>query len=1220
MKTFKAAAERLAAGDHISIGRVPDGFDAVAVADLARAFAADRRKAAIVHVARDGARMASLERELAFFAPEMEVLTFPAWDCLPYDRVSPSAPVIARRMTTLARLVGTRGGDKPRIVLTTANAVTQRVIAPDRMGAQSFSAAPGNAIDLDKLVQWLEINGFSRTATVRDTGEYAVRGGIVDLYPAGLPEPVRLDFFGDTLESIRSFDPETQRTTGTLRALDLVPMSEVVLSSETIPRFRQGYVGLFGAARRDDALYEAVSEGRRYPGVEHWLPLFHTGLATLFDYLPDVPVLLDHQFEDAVRDRLAQVADYYEARLSAQSDGGGPAYNPLPPDRLYLSADELETALAATGVARLSPFEVGGSHDDVEGSSSPSPLAGEGRGGGYPSAPVSRKEIPPSRLALLGESVSPARGERKREAYFDAGARAGRSFAAERAEEGGNVFDAVVAHVEARREEGRRVVLASWSAGSRKRLAGLLADHGLKGTADIATWAEALALPKGKTGLAVLGLEQGFETADVAVISEQDVLGDRLVRPRRKSRRAQDFLTEITSLSTGDLVVHIDHGIGRFVGLQAIEAGGAPHDCLEIHYAGGDKLFLPVENVDLLTRYGSEEMDVALDRLGGAGWQNRKARLKQRIREMAGELVKIAAERALNPAARLTLPEGLYGEFCARFPYEETEDQNAAIDATLADLAAGKPMDRLICGDVGFGKTEVALRAAFATAMNGKQVAVVVPTTLLARQHFKTFQERFRGFPVKVAQASRFVGAAELKEVKAGLAAGTVDIVVGTHALLGKAIKFADLGLVIVDEEQHFGVAHKEKLKQLRAEVHVLTLTATPIPRTLQLAMTGVRDLSIIATPPVDRLAVRTFISPFDPVTIREALLRERYRGGQSFFVCPRIEDIAELRAFLASDVPEVKVAVGHGQMAASELEDVMSAFYDGQYDVLLSTTIVESGLDIPNANTLIVHRADMFGLAQLYQLRGRVGRSKARAYALLTVPAARTMTVGAERRLKVLQSLDSLGAGFQLASHDLDIRGAGNLLGEEQSGHIREVGYELYQQMLEEAVAELKAGKKITVGQWSPAITIGTPVLIPEDYVPDLDLRLGLYRRLANVETDEELQGFSAEFADRFGERPKEVDQLIDFVGIKLLCKRANVEKVDAGPKGVVLAFRDNAFANPDGLIIWLAKKEGDAKLRPDMRLVFRRDWADAAARLKGTTVLLKTLVGIAEGKKKAA
>ena len=666
------------------------------------------------------------------------------------------------------------------------------------------------------------------------------------------------------------------------------------------------------------------------------------------------------------------------------------------------------------------------------------------------------------------------------------------------------------------------------------------------------------------------------------------------------------------------MIVHVEHGIGRFVGLKNIEAGGAPHDCLELHYAGGDRLFLPVENLELLSRYGSEDSEAALDRLGGGAWQARKAKMKQRIREMAHALIKIAAARALHEAPKHIPPEGLYDEFCARFLYDETEDQQRAIDAVLDDLASGHPMDRLVCGDVGFGKTEVALRAAFAVAISGFQVAVVVPTTLLARQHFKNFSERFKGLPLVVRQASRFVPAKELTETKKGLADGTVDIVVGTHALLGKSVSIKNLALVIVDEEQHFGVAHKERLKEMRAAVHVLTLSATPIPRTLQLALTGVRELSLIATPPVDRLAVRSFVTPFDPLIIREALLRERYRGGQSFYVCPRIEDIAEARDFLAREVPEAKVAVAHGQMPASELENVMTAFYEGQYDVLLSTAIVESGLDIPTANTLIVHRADMFGLAQLYQLRGRVGRSKLRAYALFTVPAEKPVTDQAEKRLKVLQSLEGLGAGFMLASHDLDLRGAGNLLGDEQSGHIKEVGYELYQKMLEEAVAALKAGiaddEEISDTQWSPTITIGTPVVIPEHYVPDLSLRLSLYKRLSTMDEDTEIEAFAAELVDRFGSMPDEVEQLLALVRVKALCRRANVDRLEAGPRGIIVSFRDNAFAQPEALMRFLQKQGSLAKVRPDMKIVFMDDLPKPAARLKASSRLLKQLVKLAE------
>ena len=1170
-------ASLLAVGRPLTLASVADGAEGLVLADLARAIAAqpDAPATSLAVVCRDGPRMAELARALAFFAPDLAVLEFPAWDCQPYDRVSPHPAVAASRMTALSRLARLKGQDRPSVLLTTVNAALQRVPEINVVARQALSAAPGNMLAMDGIVRWLELNGFVRSATVREAGEYAVRGGIIDLFAPGPALPVRLDFFGNTLESIRTFDPETQLSAEQLRALDLVPAAEFQLTSETIRRFRTGYVQSFGAAAPDDLLYEAVSEGRRYPGMEHWLPLFHDRLDTLFDYVPATPVAVEPLAEDAARERFAQIADYYEARREALAQhpakgaaSAGVPYKPLPPDRLYLAESEWHARLDAGKLVRLAPF-----------------AAPEGT-----------------------------------QAVIDAGTRPGRNFAPERARPDVNVFEAVHTHVGALQSAGKRVLFALWSEGARERMSLVLAEHALLNLVNVDNWPQALARPAVEIALGVLGLESGFETESVAVIGEQDILGDRLVRPRRGTVRAENFIAEASSLAAGDLVVHADHGIGRFVGLRTIEAAGAPHDCLEVHYAGNDKLFLPVENIEMLSRYGAGETAVELDRLGGAAWQSRKARMKSRIREMAGELIKIAAERQLREAPRLTVGHGVYDEFCANFPYEETDDQRVAIAAVLDDLASGRPMDRLICGDVGFGKTEVALRAAFVAVMGGKQVAVVVPTTLLARQHFKTFSERFHALPVTVAQASRLVGNAELAKVKAGIASGTVDIVIGTHALLGKSITFRDLGLLVVDEEQHFGVAHKERLKALRAEVHVLTLTATPIPRTLQLALTGVRELSVIASPPVDRLAVRTSVSPFDPLIVREALLRERYRGGQSFYVCPHIEDLADAKAFLDTQVPEARVAVAHGRMPSSVLEDVMSAFYDGKYDVLLSTTIIESGLDIPTANTLIVDRADMFGLAQLYQLRGRVGRSKSRAYALLTLPVGRRITPQAERRLKVLQALDTLGAGFQLASHDLDIRGAGNLLGDEQSGHIKEVGFELYQQMLAEAVASLKAGIAEPVAdRWSPQITIGTPVLIPADYVADLPVRLSLYRRLADLDDERDIDAFGAEMVDRFGAMPPEVKHLLATVVVKALCRRANVAKIEAGPKGAVISFRDDRFANPEGLIAYIRDQGREARVRPDMKVVFFADWEEPEDRLRGAARILRALAAIAAPAKAA-
>lgn len=1150
---------------------VPEGLDALVIGQMARASGESGAPKTILHIARDDQRMEALRSSLKFFAKDIPVVSLPAWDCVPYDRVSPNADISARRVTALAKLALSKRS-KPHVVLTTVNAALQRVPSRQFFKRSVVQLAGGNIVDMDALAGKLERFGYFRTGTVMDKGEFAVRGGIVDLFPAGHSRPIRLDFFGDTLESIRSFDPATQRTATKVDKLVLLPVSEVPFGKEAKSRFRQNYVELFGAVKGDDPLYEAVSSGTRFQGMEHWLPLFHDKLETVFDYVPGAVLTFDHLAEDARTRRLEQIDDHYDARVEAleQKAFGAAPYKPVPASSMFLNDEEWKEFLHGETIRSFTPFE-----------------------------------IPEGSEAI--ESLS-------------LGGRRARSFASERAAEGVNVFEAAAKHIVGLRKQGKRTIVACWTNGARERVSNLLKEHGLGAMEKADSWQDVLLLDKSMTALSVLGLENGFETADFSILGEQDILGDRLVRQSKRKKSGSDVLQEASSLTPGDLIVHADHGIGQFVGLKTIEAGGAPHDCLELSYHGGDKLYLPVENIELLSRYGSDDAGVQLDRLGGGAWQARKSRLKKRLRDMAQALIAVAAARLTREAPIFELPEGPYEEFCMGFPYEETEDQLNSIDAVIEDLASGRPMDRLVCGDVGFGKTEVALRSAFVTVMAGKQVAVVVPTTLLARQHFKTFSERFKGLPVRVAQASRLVSTKELNSVKEGVKNGEVDIVVGTHALLGKSISFADLGLLVIDEEQHFGVQHKERIKQLRDDVHVLTLSATPIPRTLQLALTGVRELSLITTPPVDRLAVRTFITPFDPVILREALLRERYRGGQSFYVCPRISDLDEAEAFLKDHVPELKITRAHGQMPTGELDDVMNAFYDRKYDVLLSTTIVESGLDIPTANTLIVHRADMFGLAQLYQLRGRVGRSKTRAYAYFTIPANKPLTATAEKRLNVLQSLDTLGAGFSLASHDLDIRGGGNLLGEEQSGHIREVGFELYQSMLEEAIATLKGGGEHEEDQWSPQISIGTSVLIPEHYVQDLQVRLGLYRRLSSCDDAGQIDELAAELADRFGPVPDEVEHLLDIVQIKVLCREAGVAQVDAGPKGAVLSFRNNAFANPAGLLEFVQQQGRRVKLQPDHKLVYREDWDLPEDRLRGTRQLVKKLAAIAAESKKAA
>jgi transcription-repair coupling factor (superfamily II helicase) len=1128
----------------LTLAAVPPGFLPWLSADLARVAHGHGKPGRAVIIASDETAMRALADTAEIFAPELQVLTLPAWDCLPYDRASPALRNMGERLAALHALQ--QPLKRPQLLIMTANGATQRVLTPFRSRQLTRWIAAGERIDREALTNQLASLGYQRTDSVAEHGEFAVRGSLIDLFPPGERQALRLDFFGDEIESARRFDPADQRSTGAADAFMLMPASEALLDDDSIKRFRERYRETFGATATGDPLYQAVSEGRRSAGMEHWLPLFEEKLASPFDYLSsDDIVVRDSGVDGALDSRFESLEDYFQNRTrTMQSEAG--SYRPLPPAALYLSKDEWTAAIADRPIHRTS---------------------------GFPEA----------------ESAT----------TIDFAVEAARDFGPERARNA-NVYEAVADHIATLRRSDRRVVLASYTRGARERLAGLIEDHGVKAQKQVDSWQEALG-SKTQPTLMVLPLDHGFTTKNVAVLTEQDMLGDRLVRRRKRRKSADAFLAEIASLSPGDLVVHADHGIGKYEGLTQIPVSKTPHDCVAIEYAGGDKLYLPVENIELLSRYGSEsEGGVSLDRLGGEAWQRRKARMKERIREIAGQLIKTAAVRAMR-SAPVAEPDSAFPQFVDRFPYEETEDQERAIADVLNDLDEGKPMDRLVCGDVGFGKTEVALRAAFVVAMSGLQVALICPTTLLARQHYSNFVERLQGFPIEVGRLSRLVPTAEAKKTKEGLEKGQVDIVIGTHALLAKGIKFKKLGLVIVDEEQHFGVSHKERLKALKADVHVLTLTATPIPRTLQMAMSGLRELSVIQTPPVDRLAVRTYVTPWDPVVVREALLREHYRGGQSFFVAPRVADLPDLEQWLRDEVPEVKAITAHGQMAASEVEERMSAFYDRKYDVLLSTTIVESGLDIPSANTLIVHRADRFGLAQMYQLRGRVGRSKVRAYAYLTTPADRMITETAQKRLQVLADLDSLGAGFQLASHDLDIRGAGNLLGDEQSGHIKEVGFELYQSMLEEAIIEQKAGGVARQEDFSPQISVDAPILIPEAYVPDLDLRMGLYRRLGDLDDKRSIEEFAAEMIDRFGPLPAETSNLLKVVETKLNAKKAMIAKLDIGAKGAVVTFAESGFPDLQGLLAYIDRLKGSAKLRPDSKLSIARDWPTPEARLNG-------------------
>lgn len=1099
----------------------------------------------VLYVAINEAQLSHVYDMLKFMDPSFEVVILPPWDCLPYDRISPKSDIMAARMESLAKI---NGSDK-LCVLTTASAILQKLVPPDQILQATQPIRVQSEIDLSLLTEELITIGYNRVGTVREPGEFVVRGGLFDIFPVNSRFPLRIDLFGDEVESIKSFDPIDQRTLEDVDSFQIQAVGEINFSTQSCQIFCRNWRDTFGAQSMSDPIYQSIQAGRMFPGQEHWLPMFFDKpLSDVFAYInPKWQILVDHQVKAAIKERHDIIADYYKTRL-INLNTDETSYRPIKPDALYLSSEEVENNFLNFNLVTLTP--------------------------------------------MLQENSPDFKG------------RSAISFPSTSSE---NPYNLLLERAQDYLDRKMKVVLACYSEGSRARISGILEDHGGK-----ISLVESLSEVTTKSlCLAVIDIERGFTTDDLVLITEQDLLGERLVRPRKRKINADLFISEVSSLTPGDLVVHEEHGLGRFESLQTLEVSGTAHDCVCVMYSNNDKLFIPVENLEILSRYGSDRDSILLDKLGGAAWQARKARIKEKIRQIADSLIKVAAERKLRKGQVLEKSAGIFDEFCASFPYVETEDQARAIEQALQDLASGQPMDRLICGDVGYGKTEVAIRTAFVAAQQGLQVAVIAPTTLLCRQHFLNFNNRFSGFGIRVAQLSRLVSAKQKSEIKSGLAKGEINVVIGTHALLAKDIKFLNLSLVIIDEEQRFGVEQKEKLKQLKSEVHVMTLTATPIPRTLQMALNGVRDMSLITTPPIDRLAVRTFVMPYDSVTIREAILREYHRGGQCFYVCPRISDLDQVREQLIELIPEIKIVTAHGQMSASALEDVMLEFDKRHYDMLLATNIIESGIDIPNANTLVVHRSDHFGLAQLYQLRGRVGRSKQRGYAYFTLPPEKVLSENAMRRLGVLQTLDSLGAGFQLASHDLDIRGAGNILGDEQSGHIKEVGVELYQQMLNEAIA----GHNTPVNEdevrlWTPQINIGIAVLIPETYVYDFNLRMSLYQRASSLECKEELDSFAVELIDRFGPLPAEVLNLLYVIELKILCRKAGVERVDAGAKGVLITLYKNQFTNPIALVEYIASQKGSASVRGDQRLSLIRPWSDIHVRIQGLKQILSEIV----------
>jgi transcription-repair coupling factor (superfamily II helicase) len=1083
-------------------------------------------------LAENHTHMQQLAAEAAFFNPELSIATLPAWDVQPFDRLSPDVTLQAGRLRACGQI------NQADIIVTTVNALSVR-LPGWRPAAVIFSPeTPGSRAEKIRTLVRL---GYVRVGTVSEPGEFAVRGEVVDVYPADGTAPVRLDFFDDDIESLKIFDPLSQRSEESVTAVTLPPASELMLDEAAVSRFRKGYREYFPEGVKDE-LYAAVSEGQLPALAIHYLPLFfEKPLQSVFDVLPAATrILVSATFENALKTRQESIADAYATRLKLLAQGAEEnTYRPLLPNLLYLTEADWLQAQRSFAWVGMADFDDGSA--DLQ------------------------------RAAMHGHRFGTTLNQRVEGAV-----------------------EAIVAH------KGERVVLSAGTSAGLNQLQKTLCQKNERVQNRI----------KAQVG----PLERGFLAGAQLYITEQDVFGPRQgAASSRKKRAGEAAIVHFADLQAGDFVVHDEHGVGRFDRLETLEIDGTRQDFLKIFYAGDDRVYVPVEALNVISRYSSAEAGTpALDKLGGAAWQARRARVKKNLLVMAAELMKTAAARNIIKKQPLTPQVGLYDDFVAMFPYQTTVEQEAAIQDVLEDMACPHPMDRLVVGDVGFGKTEVALRAACVAAGNGKQVAIVCPTTLLARQHYDVFTQRFAGFPFNIVQLSRLVGAAEARTAKQQLLEGKADIVIGTHALLSKDIRFKSLGLLVIDEEQRFGVAHKEKLKQLKENVDVLTLTATPIPRTMHMALGGVKQLSTISTPPVDRLAVRSYVLSFDAKVIRDAILREVHRGGQVYIVTPKVKNIPKLVETLQALVPEADFGAAHGQMSEQGLEEIMRAFYAGDFQVLVSTTIIESGLDVPRANTLIVHQAGRFGLSQLHQLRGRVGRRATRAYAYFLLPEG-NLGEKAARRLQILQRLEGLGAGFQLASFDMDLRGAGNLVGQEQSGHLNDVGFELYAKLLQEAVAELQAAQEGTVahkGEFRPVMNLGISYLIPEHYVPDIGLRMQLYRRLAHLEDKQAIEDFRAELIDRFGTLPEETERLLEIVEIRNRCQALQIDKVDAGGQGAVVRFYQNTFAQPEALLAYIHAHAGVVTVNRDQTLTFHRAWGDGAnKRLAGMRKILTEL-----------
>ncbi len=1086
---------------------------------------------------------------IKFFNKEIEIIDFPSWDCLPYGHVSPRKSIISKRFSSLVNILSL--SHKPKIFLASSDSILQKTLPKDLLKTSVLELTKGKGFVIEEIKNSLNQLGYLRETSVYSPGEYSVRGGIIDIYPSGLDFPVRLEFFGDILEKIRAFDPNTQITYKQLESVKLLIASEVSLSKERIENFRRNYRKKIGRIEFDDSIYNLVSQNILPEGIEHWLSFFYNKIDSVLCYLKDSTISLDSNFNNSIEKKWQSIKDAREFDL-AHGTGNKYRLALLEPSALYLSPSDFW------------------------------------------------KELENNNL----KSVNLFQNEKNQTRFLP-----GKNFAAERNNNQKSLFSSVIDHVKDKRRY-LNIILTGFSIGSIERLISILKEYGLQSAEELNNFNQVYKF-KRKVFYSFANFDNGFETDDFLIITEQDILGGELRKKEKKNKNPTSIFEDLKSIREGDLVVHIDFGIGRFLGLKNIEVNKVKNDFLEIEYENSDKIFVPVENIELISLYGSHISK--LDRLGAASWQNRKANVKKRIKAIAKQLIDVAAKRLLVKTPKVSIQEDIWKEFSDRFPYVETDDQLEAISDVRKDFLSGTPMDRLICGDVGFGKTEVAMRASFLMVSNSKQVVIVVPTTLLAKQHLDSFKKRFDSYPINIEMLSRLTPRRYLENILNDVAIGSVDILIGTHSVLSKKVQFKDLGLAVIDEEQSFGVDQKEKLKLISPDLHVLTLTATPIPRTLQMAFSGIRDLSLINTPPKNRTSIETTLMEFDAGTLRSAILREVYRGGQVFFVVPRIKDINFVNDFLVKDLFEIKFKIASGKLSNNNLEKIINDFYEGTFDLLVSTNIVGSGLDVPRANTIIIYKPEMFGLSQLYQIRGRVGRSNRRAFAFLVTKKGKNLSEGASRRLKLLASLNSMVSSFSLSSQDLEIRGAGNMLGEEQTGQIEEVGSFLYQDMLEKTVKSLKEihqNKPLEAieEQWSPVIKIPISARIPEDYIQENSLRLSFYRRLSALQGDIEIESLLAEMVDRFGSLPDEVNTLVKIIKIREKCKSLQIDLFEVGLKGIIISFKEGKFHNTKGLIDFIESDRKNISIKNN-KLLVKITFRDKSKMIKSSLNLLKNM-----------